>query len=114
LAKETRRQRRDARRQLGDGAAGAGAGARSRASRAQQVRPGAQPANLQTGRREPKQRGKFAKESWGELKKVDWPGRAQVMQGTIVVLIACAIVGVYLYAADQALRPLVRQVFLGQ
>jgi preprotein translocase subunit SecE len=112
VAKETRRQRRDARRQQGDGAGAAG----NRAGRArpQQVRPGAQPANLQTGRREPRQRGKFVKESWGELKKVDWPGRAQVMQGTAVVLIACAIVGAYLYLADQALRPLVRQVFLGQ
>jgi preprotein translocase SecE subunit len=111
VAKETRRQRRDARRQHGDGAP---TGVRSRAARAQQVRPGAQPVNLQTGRREPKQRGRFVKESWAELKKVDWPGRAQVFQGTVVVLIACAIVGAYLYGADQALRPLVRQVFLGQ
>ncbi len=53
-------------------------------------------------------------ESWGELKKVEWPGRGQVMQGTVVVLIACTIVGIYLWAADQTFRPLVQKVFLGQ
>ena len=64
-----------------------------------------QPASPQTGRREPRQRGRFVKESWAELQKVDWPGRAQVIQGTIVVIIACIIVGAYLYGADQAFSP---------
>ncbi len=79
-----------------------------------QVRPAQQPIAQQTGRREQRQRGRFVKESWGELQKVDWPGRAQVVQGTIVVLIACIIVGIFLYGADQALRPLVRNLLLGQ
>ena len=79
-----------------------------------QVRPAQQPVAQQTGRREPRQRGRFVKESWAELQKVDWPGRAQVVQGTIVVIIACVIVGAYLYGADQALRPLVRNLLLGQ
>jgi preprotein translocase SecE subunit len=79
-----------------------------------QVRPAQQPVAQQTGRRESRQRGRFVKESWGELQKVDWPGRAQVVQGTIVVIIACVIVGAYLYGADQALRPLVRNLLLGQ
>ena len=47
-------------------------------------------------------------------KKVEWPSRAQVIQGTIVVLIACIIVGAYLYAADQTFKPFVRNVLLGQ
>jgi preprotein translocase subunit SecE len=79
-----------------------------------QVRPAQQPVAQQTGRRESRQRGRFVKESWAELQKVDWPGRAQVVQGTIVVIIACIIVGAYLYGADQALRPLVRNLLLGQ
>ena len=58
--------------------------------------------------------GRFIRESWGELKKVEWPGRSQVIQGTIVVIIACAIVGTYLYAADQIFKPFVRNVLLGQ
>jgi preprotein translocase SecE subunit len=56
----------------------------------------------------------FIRESWAELRKVEWPNRAQVVQGTIVVVIACAIVGIFLYGADQAIRPLVKHVFLGQ
>ncbi|MBA3347036.1 MAG: preprotein translocase subunit SecE [Actinobacteria bacterium] len=79
-----------------------------------QVRPAAQPPSSQTGRREPRARGKFVKESWAELKKVEWPGRGQVLQGTIVVLIACIIVGAFLYGADQAFKPFVRNVLLGQ
>jgi preprotein translocase SecE subunit len=78
------------------------------------VRPGLQPVSTQTGRREPRERGRFVKESWAELKKVEWPGRSQVVQGTIVVIIACAIVGAYLYGADQIFKPLVRNVLLGQ
>jgi preprotein translocase subunit SecE len=79
-----------------------------------QVRPAAQPASVQTGRREPRERGKFVKESWAELKKVEWPSRGQVVQGTIVVLIACIIVGAFLYGADQLFKPFVRNVLLGQ
>jgi preprotein translocase subunit SecE len=76
------------------------------------VRPSAQPVKQQTGRKEPRQRGRFVRESWGELKKVEWPSRNQVVQGTIVVIIACAIVGAYLYAADVAFQNLVERVLL--
>jgi preprotein translocase subunit SecE len=86
---------------------------RSRAKQAQaQVRPGAAPPKQQTGRRESAPRGRFVRESWGELKKVEWPGRGQVMQGTVVVLIACAIVGAYLWVADLAFRNLVERVLI--
>ena len=54
----------------------------------------------------------FIGESWAELKKVDWPKRPQVVQGTVVVLVACLIIGVYLYAADRAIQPFVRDVLL--
>jgi len=57
-------------------------------------------------------RGGFVRESVAELKKVEWPSRAQVIQGTIVVIIACAIVGAYLWGADQILKPFVRDVLL--
>ena len=116
MARETRRQRRDQRKAGGDAKPAvkpASAAQRPRARQAQ-VRPGMQPASTQTGRREPRRRGRFVKESWGELKKVEWPSRAQVIQGTIVVIIACIIVGAYLYAADQTFKPFVRNVLLGQ
>jgi len=106
VAKETRRQRRDARRAAGDDGE-----ARRRAAR--QVAAAA-PDAVEPVRPEPRRRGSFVRESWAELLKVDWPNRAQVIQGTLVVLIACAVVGAFLWGADQALRPLVREVLLGQ
>jgi preprotein translocase subunit SecE len=120
VARETRRQRRDQRKSSG-GKSTAGkpaaepkaAAPRARARQAQ-VRPGMQAPSTQTGRREPRQRGRFVKESWGELQKVEWPSRSQVIQGTIVVLIACIIVGAFLYAADQGFKPFVRTVLLGE
>ena len=112
MARETRRQRRDQRKSSGAAAPAAAAAQRARSSQPQ-VRPGMQPSSTQTGRREPRERGRFVRESWAELKKVEWPSRAQVVQGTIVVIIACVIVGTYLYAADQIFKPFVRNVLLG-
>jgi preprotein translocase subunit SecE len=43
---------------------------------------------------------RFINESWAELKKVEWPSQRQVITGTTVVLIACAVVGTYLYLND--------------
>jgi preprotein translocase subunit SecE len=56
----------------------------------------------------------FIRESIGELKKVEWPGQNQVVQGTVVVIIACIIIGSYLYLADQAFSKFVSKVLLGQ
>ena len=116
MARETRGQRRRAKakasgKELEPKQKPAAQRARQRQA---QVRPAAQPASIQTGRREPRERGKFVKESWAELKKVEWPSRGQVVQGTIVVLIACIIVGAFLYGADQLFKPFVRNVLLGQ
>jgi preprotein translocase SecE subunit len=52
------------------------------------------------------------RESYAELRKVDWPSRAQTFQGVVVVIIACAIVGLYLWGLDQIFRPLVDRVLL--
>jgi preprotein translocase subunit SecE len=54
----------------------------------------------------------FIAESVAELKKVEWPGQNQVIQGTIVVLVACAIVGVYLWLNDQIWKQVVQKVLL--
>ena len=55
---------------------------------------------------------RFVGEAIAELKKVEWPSQAQVMQGTIVVIIACAIVGTYLWIADLGFKPFVRDILL--
>jgi preprotein translocase subunit SecE len=80
----------------------------------QQLRPAPEPAKSRDGHQIPGQGGKrFISESWAELKKVDWPGQQQLIQGTAVVLIACLITGVYLFAADQVFKRFVQHVLLG-
>ena len=54
----------------------------------------------------------FIAESIAELKKVEWPGQNQVVQGTVVVLVACVIVGAYLYLNDQIWQRVVQKVLL--
>src|SRR5215218_8064484 len=101
----SRSQRRAQRRAQGAGSGGAAAsGDQSSFSqrarqRQQQVRPAQQSARGQTGRREA-QRGSFVRESYAELRKVEWPDQRQVTTGTIVVIIACAITGLYLWLND--------------
>ena len=56
---------------------------------------------------------RFVAESAAELKKVEWPGQQQLIQGVAVVMIACIIVGAYLWLADLAFKRLVQNVFLG-
>ena len=81
----------------------------------QQLRPApAEPAKARDGRHVPGEGGKrFIGESWAELKKVDWPGQQQLIQGTVVVLIACLITGTYLFLADQVFKRFVQHVLLG-
>ena len=108
MADETRRQRRDARRAAGDTAPS-------------EPRSAPQPAAAAGGggtvapvEHDARRRGGFVRESWAELHKVDWPNRAQVIQGTVAVIIAVAIMGAYLWGVDQLVRPFVRDVLLGQ
>ena len=54
----------------------------------------------------------FIAESWAELKKVEWPGQNQVIQGTVVVLIACMVVGTYLYLNDIVWKHVVAKIIL--
>ena len=89
MAEETRRQRRDARRAAGQEPARGGAPVPAAAGP-----EGAAPV-VDHGRR-----GGFIRESVAELRKVDWPDQKQVTTGSVVVIIACAIVGAYLWVND--------------
>jgi preprotein translocase subunit SecE len=119
VARSTRQQRRRNRQQKqqtqpADGQQQASVSQRAR-SRQAQVRPAAQPPKTQTGRRGGGGGSRrFVAECWAELKKVDWPGQRQVLTGTVVVIIACAIVGTYLWLADLVFQPLVERVLLGR
>jgi preprotein translocase SecE subunit len=124
VARNTRQQRRRRRdqqqqqqqqqKQQETGAKEQGLSQRARTRQAQ-VRPAQQPPKTQTGRRGGGGGGRrFVGESVAELKKVEWPGQRQVMTGSVVVLIACGIVGFYLWLADLAIEPLVERVLLGR
>ncbi len=124
MARSTRQQRRRNRQQKqqtqqGDGqqqqqAKQASVSQRAR-SRQAQVRPAAQPPKTQTGRRGGGGGSRrFIAECWAELKKVDWPSQRQVMTGTVVVIIACGIVGTYLWLLDLAIQPFVERLLLGR
>ncbi len=81
--------------------------------RRRQVKP-VQQAKSQTGAQRERRGGfrAFSGESYAELRKVEWPGRRQLVSATVVVLIAIAVVGAYLAAADFVFSRLVRDVLL--
>ena len=54
----------------------------------------------------------FVRESIAELKKVEWPSQHAVVSGTAVVLIACVIVGVFLWLNDELWKYVVQHVLL--
>jgi preprotein translocase subunit SecE len=109
VARQTRSQRRARREAQAENQQGITKRARKRQA---QMRPGAQPAKSQTGAQR-RERRSFVAESWAELKKVEWPGQSQVIQATIVVLIACIVVGIYLYLNDLLWKPVVQKI-IGQ
>jgi preprotein translocase subunit SecE len=82
-------------------------------SRQRQVKPAGQPKS-QTGQKRERRGGfrAFVGECWAELRKVDWPGRQQLIAATIVVIIAVAITGAYLFVADWVFQRFVRDVLL--
>jgi preprotein translocase subunit SecE len=78
--------------------------------------PRREPAEPRSDRRDDVRPGtpglRFLQECVAELKKVEWPTQQQVVSGTAVVLIACLIVGAYLYANDQVWEYVVKHVLL--
>jgi preprotein translocase subunit SecE len=54
----------------------------------------------------------FLQEAIAELKKVEWPGQQAVVSGTAVVLVACLIVGAYLYLNDQVWKYVVQHLII--
>jgi preprotein translocase subunit SecE len=71
-------------------------------------------ARAQPSREQEDRRSNFLVESLAELKKVEWPSQNQVIQGTVVVLVACIVVGAYLYLNDQVWKQVVSKLLLGQ
>jgi preprotein translocase SecE subunit len=111
MAKQTRQERRARRAQQQPALAGG---------------PPSRPSTRPTEREEPEPRRprqateehkgfapvRFVQESIGELKKVEWPNQRAVVSGTAVVIIACAIVGAYLWLNDEVWKYVVKHVLL--
>jgi preprotein translocase SecE subunit len=110
MARQTRAQRRARRAEAApDGAAAS----RARASTEKQaVRPAARAPEVGERRVPGSGFKNFVGESWAELKKVEWPRQNQLIQGVVVVLVACIVVGVYLYGNDLVWKRFVQDVLL--
>jgi preprotein translocase subunit SecE len=113
MARQTRAQRRARREQMSPGSEAALPGGPPAPPRRPTARADARPEPAREPRAVPGggARG-FVAESWAELKKVEWPNQNQLIQGVAVVLIACVIVGIFLYSADLVFKRLVQDVFL--
>jgi preprotein translocase subunit SecE len=114
MARQTRAQRRARRAQMAPANEAALPGGPPAPPRGRPTaRAGARPEPAREPRAVPGAGGRrFVAESWAELKKVEWPSQNQLIQGVVVVLIACLIVGVFLWGADLVFKRLVQDVFL--
>lgn len=111
MARQTRSRRSDG----GETPATQPRQSRVREVQRQRAQKAAAEAKTQAGQR--RGRGgtrQFVAESVAELKKVDWPNQRQLLAGTVVVIVAIFVVGLYLWVADEAFSRLVKNVFLNQ
>jgi preprotein translocase subunit SecE len=115
MARQSRQQRRDRRAQQPALAGGPPTRTPGRPTAAGHPEPRPEP------RRQPQQAARhipgggairFVQESAAELRKVEWPTQKQVIGGTVVVLVACVIVGTYLWLNDQLWQYVVKHVLL--
>ena len=120
MARSSRQQRRARRAQTQPALAGGPpappappAGRRTAAGGSDEPSRRPQPQRARTSAASPLPgRLHFLQESWGELKKVEWPNQNAVVSGTAVVMIACTIVGVYLWLNDRLWQYVVHHLLL--
>ena len=114
MARQTRQERRARRAQQEPALAG------GPPQRPPVARPAAPPSDSEQRRPQPAEERhvpgsglfRFIQESIAELKKVEWPSQKAVISGTAVVLIACVIVGTYLWLNDQLWKYVVQHILL--
>ena len=114
MARQTRQQRRQRRAQA------AGTPPRRPPLPPRETDATAEPRQPSEPRRQPAREesrsgfpgARFVQETVAELKKVEWPSQPAVVSGTAVVLVACLIVGVYLWGNDELWSYVVKHVLL--
>jgi preprotein translocase subunit SecE len=116
VARQTRAERRARRQAQQPALAGAGGGGGEKPPVALAPEP---PSRPERGKPVGERREwfgtriwRFLGESWGELRKTEWPSQNHVIQGTVVVLMACIILGTYIWLADIAFKHLVQDILI--
>ncbi|HEY3542310.1 MAG TPA: preprotein translocase subunit SecE [Gaiellaceae bacterium] len=112
MARPSRQQRRERRAQQ---PALAGAGTPPTVPTPRAARDAGEPERRPRRETETGRRGgpfQFFREAYAELKKVEWPDQKAVISGTTVVVIACIIVGAYLWLNDEVWKYVVKHVLL--
>ena len=54
---------------------------------------------------------KYLKETAAELRKMTWPTKDEIIGSTIVTVVVCLIVSLFIFGVDQALTAVIRLVF---
>ena len=117
MARQTRQQRR-ARRAQQEPALAGGPPPRPPARPVENANVEPQPERKRSGGPEKERHVpgsgtvRFVQESYAELKKVEWPSQKGVVSGTAVVIIACVLVGVFLWLNDQVWQYVVQHIEL--
>jgi preprotein translocase subunit SecE len=113
MARSTRQQRRQRRAQA-EGTPPLKPAPRPRPTTEDEPRE--EPAESRRERRDDVRPGipgvRFVQESYAELKKVEWPNQQAVISGTAVVIIACLIVGTFLWLNDEVWKRVVEHLLL--
>ncbi|GAX89336.1 preprotein translocase subunit SecE [Effusibacillus lacus] len=56
----------------------------------------------------------FFREGWGELKRVRWPSRKELLSYTVVVLTTCIIMAIVIFLFDLGVSELLKLIGLGR
>ncbi|MDB5035150.1 MAG: Preprotein translocase subunit SecE [Chlorobi bacterium] len=55
--------------------------------------------------------GNFVREVGNEMKKVSWPNKDQLQESTIITIVTCVIIMVFVYVIDIAFTKLFTTIF---
>jgi preprotein translocase SecE subunit len=114
MARQTRQQRRARRSQSQPALAGGPPVRPPRPTADEAPEPARRPPSPEAEERRAPGTGfaHFVQEALAELKKVEWPTQQALISGTAVVMVACLIVGFYLWLNDELWKYVVQHVLL--
>jgi preprotein translocase subunit SecE len=54
---------------------------------------------------------KYLKETMAELRKMTWPTKDEIIGSTVVTVVVCLIVSLFIFGVDQGLTAVIKLVF---